>query len=64
MFRFKQEQLKVYISNISTCRVIHVNPNHVQCLPVDANYPVDVDIPLMVRLTIDNILYCLIYYIC
>ena len=54
MFRFEQGQVVVRISNISTCRVIQKNPNYLECIPVDANYPLDTDIPIMVKSAIDN----------
>ena len=38
----------VHISNISTCRVIQKTSNNVECIPVDDDYPVNTDLPIMV----------------
>ena len=54
MFRFEQGQVVVRISNISTCRVIQKSSNYLECIPLDADYPLDTDIPIMVKSAIGN----------
>ena len=39
------------ISNISTCRVIQTTSSNVECIPIDADYPVNVDLSITVIIT-------------
>jgi len=55
MFRFTSEQLIVHIGNISRCRVLPLtSSNTAECIPIDANYPVDMDIPMTVQSAVDR----------
>ena len=42
------DQLTVRIGSTGTCRVLHLNFTAIECIPVDADYPVDEDLPLVV----------------
>ena len=42
------DQLTVLIGSAGTCRVLQLNFTAIECIPVDADYPIDQDIPIMV----------------
>ena len=48
-FRFSMDQLMVFIGDNGMCRVLRVTLITVECIPIEADYPINRDIPLIVR---------------